>query len=141
MRAIEFPPTFSDTVTLFNRYYDAETRSTTWHRTVLKGCWFSRESSRTQEGATITYADVFNVRIPKSADYHPPLEWTPGDGFTLQPEDLIFNGNVDFEIDESTEGRRANDYFNKCKPEAFYVKSIKINTNAAGVLEHYRAMG
>ncbi len=140
-KRIDYPPTFANTVTLYNHYYDPETHAASWQRTVLDNCWFSRESSRTQEGASMTFADVFNVRIPKSADYHPPLEWTPGEGFTLQPDDLIFKGNVDFEIDENTDGQRANDYFNQCKPEAFYVKSVKINTNAAGVLEHYRAMG
>lgn len=133
-------PTFDYTVTVLNKLAarDSATKLDVWKSTVLHNCSWSGRAERSMDGNNATVGNVFVVRVPKSADYHPYNEWKNSmDGFTFSTGDYIIRGEVTEEVTPST----VQDIVNRHKPEAFIVKLFKDNTGTIEVLEHYHIEG
>lgn len=133
-------PTFDYTITVLNKLAakDSATKLDVWKSTVLHNCAWSGKAERSMDGNNATVGNVFVVRVPKSADYHPYNEWKETmDGFTFSTGDYIIRGEVTEEVTPST----VQDIVNRHKPEAFIVKMFQDNTGTVEALEHYHIEG
>ena len=63
--------------------------------------------------------------------------------FTIRPGDIIIAGEVDFEIDEYTKGKRSSDLIAEYQswPGCFTVETVSINVGGGRGNEHYSARG
>lgn len=125
-------------ITVYNAYFDADSREDRYVRTVIRGVWFyvDNKAAVTPEG--LNAADVFKVRIPTDADtggsvYVPPEQFTGQNGtWTLQHDDYVVRGVSELEIDAPAELR-------KQKLQAFKITSWA--DNRFGFLRHWRIGG
>lgn len=133
-------PTFDYTITVLNKLAarDSATKLDVWKATVLHNCSWSGRAERSVSGNTVSVGNVFVVRVPKSADYHPYNKWKESmDGFTFSTGDYIIRGEVTEEITPDT----VQNIVNAHKPEAFIVKLFQDNTGTVEALEHYHIEG
>lgn len=133
-------PTFDYTVTVLNKLAarDSATKLDVWKATVLHNCSWSGRAERSMDGNNATVGNVFVVRVPKSADYHPYNEWKGSmDGFTFSTGDYIIRGEITEEVTPST----VQSIVNAHKPEAFIIKLFQDNTGTVEALEHYHIEG
>lgn len=133
-------PTFRFTITLYNRYTTLEEGRALvkWKRTVLRECYFGRQTVKQANGNTISQADEFICRIPENEAYIGDFGGEE-DKFTLAPQDIIVKGAVDDEISDA-QGKRSSDILNKYRGRAFTVRSVSDNT-VLPFAGHYRASG
>ena len=133
-------PTFNSTITLYNRYTDrsGDKAYTTWHRTVLKECFFKTETVTQLNGNSLSMADSYICRIPEDDRFTEEYMGLEG-SFTLKPEDVIVLGEVDDEISDF-KGKRIADLLQRYAGRSFTVKSVSINTKLP-FARHYRAKG
>jgi len=54
---------FDQTITIYNKWYDGETRKTLWPKTVIRGVSWAG-CQRITSGEGLTSADGYSVRIP-----------------------------------------------------------------------------
>lgn len=133
-------PTFDYTITVLNKLSarDSATKLDVWKATVLHNCSWSGRAERSMDGNNATVGNVFVVRVPKSADYHPYNEWKRSmDGFTFSTGDYIIRGEITEEVTPST----VQSIVNAHKPEAFIIKLFQDNTGTVEALEHYHIEG
>lgn len=133
-------PTFDYTVTVLNKldYRDSATKLDIWKATVLHNCSWSGRVERSMDGNNATVGNVFVVRVPRSADYHPYNEWKESmEGFTFSTGDYIIRGEITEEVTPST----VQSIVNTHKPEAFIIKLFQDNTGTVEALEHYHIEG
>lgn len=133
-------PTFDYTITVLNKLAarDSATKLDVWKATVLHNCSWSGRAERSVSGSTVSVGNVFVVRVPKSADYHPYHEWKDTmDGFTFSTGDYIIRGEITEEVTPNTVLNIVNSH----KPEAFIVKMFQDNTGTIEALEHYHIEG
>lgn len=131
-------PTWIHTITVLNRRdgLDSPDRLDAWKKTVLHGCFWAGEQTRGQSGQEVNEGASYLLRVPRSADYRPYLEWkTDMEGFTFSPGDYIILGEVAWEITLETVQSVAERY----RPDAFEVRKFKDSTR--GPLPHYRLEG
>lgn len=134
------------TITLYNRYEDELTGVVRWYRHRLCGCFYKRTNSTVNVGGVQLQTDGTIVRIPVQSGYLPPYVWNMqtndrrGTQMTLQSGDLIFLGDISEEIDEYSNGKRANDLISKYNAlGSIFVKSVNVNTSLPG--KHYLVKG
>lgn len=133
-------PTFDYTITVLNKLSarDSATKLDVWKSTVLHNCSWSGKAERSMDGNNAVVGNVFVVRVPKSADYHPYNEWKESmDGFTFSTGDYIIRGEVTDEVTPNT----VQSIINAHKPEAFIIKLFQDNTGTVEALEHYHIEG
>lgn len=133
-------PTFNASITLYNRYVDRSgvKTKTTWHRIVLNDCFFAREAVTDLSSNTLSMADGYICRIPEDKRFTEDYKGEENT-FTLCPEDIIVEGQIDDVISDA-QGSRVSDLIAKYSGRAFTVKSVSINTKLP-VGKHYRAKG
>lgn len=140
---------WDDTITIYNKYTDNLTGKVLWFRTVLNNCFFKNDAEHLRLGdATLSGTSVI-CRIPKSDKYLPRLEWVKlpndemGNYFTLGRGDMIFEGEIEDDIDEYTQGKRLNDFLAKYQDLVNYIEIINFTDNTGGGRnnEHYRVRG
>lgn len=143
-----YPIWWEDTVTLYNRYEDAQTNVVVWHRTVLTNCFWKSVGSKVVIDDTTIDTDNLICRIPKDDRYLNPLDWKQlsndvmDEYFTLKQNDIIVKGEVDDVIDEYSKGHRANDLIEKYKDVGcFLIRKVGINVGTGKCNEHYYISG
>ena len=125
-------------ITLYNAFFDKETRLDSYKRTVIKGVWFYVDNKVNISADGLTAADVYKVRIPTNADtggavYIKPEEYEGKDGtWTLKADDYIVRGVSDREIKKPAD-------LQKEKVQAFKINSW--SDNRFGGLPHWRVGG
>ena len=131
--------TFIDTITLYNHYTDdSDKPRRKWGRIVLKNCYFGKVTGKNSANLSLTDADAYVCRIPKSSLYV-NLYLGKEDTFSLAEGDVIVRGEVLDEISD-TAGNRPADIIKKYNGNAFEVKNVSINTHLP-FAQHYRASG
>lgn len=93
-------------ITIYNRYFDFETRLDKYQRTVLKGVFWDEKKAVNTIQSGLESADSVFIAIPfqvsSDKQYLSPKEFEKAEDrskyFTLQEGDRIVKGNIDFEI-------------------------------------------
>lgn len=144
----QYPVWWEDTVTLYNRYEDAQTNVVVWHRTVLTNCFWKSVGSKVVIDDTTIDTDNLICRIPKDNRYLNPLDWKQlsndvmDEYFTLKQNDIIVKGEVNDVINEYSKGYRANDLIEKYKDVGcFLIRKVGINVGTGKCDEHYYISG
>lgn len=128
-------------ITLYNHYYDKDTRLDKWHRTVIRGVHFYVDHKVSVGDNGVNSADVYKIRIPEDADYQGAYvsedEWIAlglnvAGKWTLQSDDLVVLGECDMDIDRPAHLKEAGKR---------YCKVTSWSDNRFGGLPHWRIGG
>lgn len=146
---VKYPEWWSDTVTVYNKFEDPQTKIIRWFRTVIPGCFWSYAYIQGTAGQSVVRTNQVICRIPKAKNFLPFADWRNIENdrmskyFTLRTGDIIFNGIVDEEIDEYTKGKRSTDIIQKYKDiyGCVTIQTLTINVGPGRVLEHYHVRG
>ena len=144
-----YPVWWDTTITIYNKYIDAQTQIVRWYRTVVTDCFWNLDGSTVKVGDVTLNSKSIICRIPKDIRFLEKRDWlnTPNDEmnsyFTLGQGDIIVKGEVNDVIDEYTSGYRSTDLLNKYKgyQECMEVNDYAINTGTGRNNEHYLARG
>lgn len=142
-----YPQWWNQTVTIYNRLEDPETRKITWHRTVIHECFWRCTEEKFIIDGTLIKANVTICRIPKQDNYLERYLWEQledvSENFTLSIGDIVIKGEVDDEIDEYTSGKRSSDFLTKYKrlQGCTLIGSVSNNTDGGRGAEHYLVRG
>lgn len=137
------------TVTIYNKYIDAQTQIVTWFRNVVTDCYWQLDGSTVKVGDVVLDGKSIICRIPKDDKFLEKQEWIQlpndqmGNYFTLAPGDIIVKGICTDEIDEYTSGHRSTDLLGKYKAyqACMEITDFSNNTGIARNNEHYLARG
>ena len=137
---------WNKTITLYNKHQDASTDEITWCRHIIKNCFFKATQNKVNVGNVQAVSDNNVVRIPAQDNYINPQEWnTLSENvrkkyITLQAGDLIILGEINEEIDEYSNGKRASDLIAKYELlGSMFINSCNINDFMPGA--HYFIRG
>lgn len=128
-------------ITLYNHYYDKDTRLDKWHRTVIRGVHFYVDHKVSVGDNGLNSADIYKIRIPVDADiqgeYLSEDEWIArGENvmgrWTLQSDDIVVLGECDMNIERPAELKEARKK---------YCKITSWSDNRFGGLPHWRIGG
>lgn len=130
-----------DTITVFNKYVDNETKFKRYKATVINGVhWYGTANvSVTADG--LIGADQYTIRIPEEADfsgkqYISPKSFEAQENkdsyFTLAEGDIIVHGSVSSDIDTPS-------YLQAMYDEAVTVVSVTDNRRAPNA-KHWRVV-
>lgn len=91
-------------VTIYNRYFDKETRLDKYKRTVMRNVFFDEKKASNRLQSGLESADHVLVLIPfesvTQAEFVPYRDFKGAkDTFTLQTGDKIVKGELEYEID------------------------------------------
>lgn len=125
---------YRDAITVLNKLdaRDAMLQKDAWYKTVLHGCLWSQQVSRTVAAdGTVNIGSSFRIQIPRNESYLRYSEWLSPDKrdshFTIRQGDYIIRGEVVEEITPETIRAIVELY----EPEACQVKTFRDLTNAA----------
>ena len=135
-----YPIFWDKTITVYNRYETTD-NSIIWVRTVLANCFVKNIGTQKLTQEMVATSNTMRVRIPQNNLFVESKEWTPANGFTLQIGDIIVNGEVDFEIEEYTDGYTANDLLEKYKGYCLTINQVTIDTGTYLTCPHYNVLG
>lgn len=146
---MRYPIWWDTTLTLYNKYVDAQTQLIRWYRRVLENCFWKASGDRTAINDVVLDTSGIICRIPQSNFFLEKFEWVmlPNDEmddyFTLAPEDIIIKGIVTDEIDEYQKGHRASDLLSKYRDlrGCMEIQEIAINTGRGRNNPHYWIRG
>ena len=143
-----YPIWWDTTVTLYNKYEDAQTNIITWYRTVLRGCFWKFTGDKITVGSVELDSKSIVCRIPEDARFMEKYQWVtiPNDQmaqyFTLGHGDIIVKGEVTDVIDEYTSGKRSSDLLAKYKLQGcMTVSDFAISVGSGRNNPHYFARG
>lgn len=147
MQLVTLP--FADTtITLYNKHEGKDVATgktfTRYLRTVLEGCTWGKSDAVMTVGTVTVGSDDFRVQVPEDDAYIDPWEWAemPNDVmptyFTIQPGDVVVNGEVDDEIPYNTSPTAL---LAKYKNRVFTARLTSNNTGANKPLGHYVLQG
>lgn len=140
---------WDDTITLYNRYVEPDTKKVSWYRHVISGCFYKHTVEKLTVGNTTIDANVSICRIRVSDDFIDKKSWMKLDEseraekFTLSGGDIIVADETDFEIDDYVSGKRPSDLIkeNKEWPGCFTIETVNINVGGGRGNEHYHVRG
>jgi len=144
---INYPEWWDKTVTVYNKYEDADTHEITWYRHVLEGCFWQDVSNKLSMGETVLEANQIICRIRENVNYLDKYQWlnseSKEDYFTLGLQDILILGDIDEDIDEYTKGERATDVIAKYKQitGVLEIESVSNDTGPGRCNPHYRVRG
>lgn len=144
-----YPTWWDDTITLYNKYIEPETKKVKWYRHVIEGCFYKHTVEKLTVGKTTLDSNSSICRIRVSDDFIDKKSWMSltdekkSEKFTLSGGDIIVADKVDFEIDEYAKGKMSSDLINENKewPGCFTVEIANINVGGGRGNEHYSARG
>lgn len=144
-----YGPWWDDTITLYNKYTEPNTHTVKWFRHVIKNCFYKHTVEKMTVGKTTIDTDVTICRIRVSDDFIDKKSWLEltdaekAEKFTLGVGDIIVADEIDFEIDEYTQGQRSSDLVkvNTEWPGCFTIESVNINVGGGRGNEHYHVRG
>ena len=130
-----------DTVTVWNRFRNPETRKDEWYRRVIDGCSWEQESVVDTSGAGAVIGNVYSVLIAAHEDYRAPPAWIDRDAhWTLQVGDIVAKGIVGVEITGTSPNREA-DVLSVLSPAVFTVKAVLDESEPHKQGRHYEVKG
>lgn len=145
---MSYPIWWDTTITIYNKYVDAQTQVEKWYRHVIENCFWKASNNKVTVNDTIIDSSNVICRIPKSGEYLDKPEWESlpndkmSDYFTLGQNDIIIKGDINFEIDEYTKGKRSTDLLEKYKLYGkMQIEQFSINTGSGRNNEHYFVTG
>lgn len=144
-----YPVWWDTTVTIYNKYVDALTRVTTWHRTTVKNCFWKYVGDKVKIGNTTLETNSVICRVPKQPNFLERHLWVqlPNDKmsayFTFGVGDIIVKGAVTDNVDEYQAGSRSTDLIKKYKDlqGCMEVQAVTIDTGIGRNNEHYYVRG
>ena len=144
-----YPVWWDTSITLYNKYEDAETHIITWVRTNLDNCFWKATSDKLTVGETVIESSVTICRVPKNPNFLPKFEWVkiPNDEmpnyFTFGVEDIIVKGTVEDDINEYVKGQRSTDLIAKYKElqGCIQIQELSVNVGPGRCCEHYYIKG
>lgn len=146
-----YPKWWDTTITVYNRFEDAQTHVVTWYRHVIENCFWEYQSNKLTIGETVLESNKIVCRIRRNDNFLEVYQYRdiPNDQkdnyFTLAKGDVIVKGEVEDEIDEYTKGQRSSDLIKKYKNLQGCMEIDHVSINAyggrAGMMEHYLAEG
>lgn len=124
-------------ITIYNKYFDKATRMDKWKRTVLSGVFWEEKLATNRLQSGVEHSDAIMVVVPLNVDttetYLPPMEFKKQENnigyFTFQKGDRIVRGNIDFELENST--NLDKEY------EAFTITSIDTKDFGSSFMRHW----
>lgn len=128
-------------ITLYNHYYDKDTRLDKWKKTVIHGVHFYVDHKVSVGDNGVNSADIYKIRIPVDADiqgeYLSEDDWIArGENvmgrWTLQSDDIVVLGECDMNIDRPAQLKEAG---------RRYCKVTSWSDNRFGGLPHWRIGG
>lgn len=137
---------WNKTITLYNRFEDAQTGIIKWYRHRLENCFYKSTYNTSNTGTEQIRSEDMIIRIPEQGNYLAKYKWIElSDSercryMTLQSGDLIVLGDITDSIDEYTAGKRSSDLFKKHSAHgAILIRHININDFLPGA--HYLVKG
>lgn len=145
----DYPIWWDSTLTIYNRFEDAQTNIITWYRTVVNDSFWKCVGDRVVINQTVLETNNIICRIPESDKFLEKYKWIqlPNDKmsryFTLGPGDIIIKGEVDDIVNEYQSGHRSNDLVKKYKQlqGCMEVQEVAINTGIGRNNPHYYVKG
>lgn len=144
-----YPSWWDTTITIYNRYEDAQTNLVTWYRHVVTGAFWKYSGNKVVVGNTVLETKDIICRIRKDDAFLKRHEWIqiPNDQmanyFTLGQGDIIVKGEVEDTINEYVSGTRSSDLKKKYKAlqGCLEVQQWSNNTGGGRGNEHYFVKG
>lgn len=144
-----YPSWWNQTLTVYNKYIDPQTKVITWHRHVITNCFWKDVGNKITVGNTILETKDIICRIPIREDFMEKYLWyqLPNDEmddyFTLGENDIIIKEEVVDEIDEYTKGHRSTDILAKYKAlqGCMVINKVGLNIGGGRGNEHYHVRG
>lgn len=142
-----YPEWWNTTITVFNKYEDPATRQITWHKAVIKNCFWKNTGNKIVLGETALDTDTTICRIPLNTAFLERYDWNNTQDksmhFTLGAGDIIIKGEVADEINEYASGYRSSDILTKYKKlqGCMVIDKCAVNTGLGRGLEHYYVRG
>lgn len=144
-----YPSWWNTTVTIYNRYEDAQTNLVTWHRNVIEGVFWKYTGNKVFVGNTVLETKDIICRIRKDSRFLDKSQWinVPNDQmsnyFTLAQGDIIVKGQVEDDINEYVSGKRSTDLKKKYKnlQGCLEIQEWADNTGGGRGNEHYYVKG
>ena len=144
-----YPKWWDTTVTVYNKFIDAQTQVITWYRTVINGCFWKDTGNKVTINNVVLETNNIICRIRKNPKFLERNEWVAlpndemGNYFTLSPGDIIIRGRIDEDIDEYTSSKRATDLMKKYKAlqGCMEIQAVTNNTGGGRGNEHYHVTG
>lgn len=129
-------PAFFSTVTIFNQAFTGG--RTVWYKTIVDGCFVQKHRGAAAQGADITPADSFTVRIPAHPACIARRDWEAltdkNAAFTLAPGDVCILGEAAEGIaDDTSPSGLLRQY------DGFVIRGV--SENCAGPLAHWKLTG
>ena len=144
-----YPEWWNQTLTIYNKFTNPETRVVTWYKTVVEKCFWKYTGNKLTVGETTIETDTTLCRIPKDTKYIDKHEWEelPDEQksayFTLGPGDIIVKGEVEDVVNEYESGNRSSDLLTKYRKlqGCMLVERCSVNTGVGRGMEHYYVKG
>ena len=145
----EFAPWWDTTITIYNRYEDAQTHVITWYKHTVTGCFWKYTGDKVTINQTVLETNNTICRIPKNNNFREKYLWVqiPNDQmanyFTLGVGDIIVKGEVSDNINEYSAGHRSTDLITKYKAlqGCIEIQEVGINVGPGRNNEHYFVKG
>lgn len=140
---------WNTTVTIYNKYEDAQTQLVTWYRHVVHDCFWKYSGNKVTIDDVVLDTKNIICRIPVNAEFLEKHEWIaiPNDQmhnyFTLSQGDIIVKGEVQDVINEYQPNTRSSDLKAKYKAlqGCMEIQEWSNNTGGGRGNEHYFARG
>ena len=144
-----YPSWWDTTITIFNRYEDAQTNLVVWYKHVVHGAFWKYSGNKVVIDKTVLETKDIICRIRKDDKFLERHLWEalPNDMmvryFTLSQGDIIVKGEVDDEINEYMSNARSSDLKKKYKAlqGCLEIQEWSNNTGGGRGNEHYYVKG
>ena len=144
-----YPSWWDTTVTIYNKYENAQTQLVTWYKHIVHGCFWKYHGEKVVINDVVLDTKSILCRIRLSDEFLEKHEWIakPNDQmsnyFTLGQGDIIVKGEVDDVINEYQPGYRSSDLKAKYKAlqGCMEIQEWANNTGGGRGIEHYFARG
>ena len=144
-----YPSWWDQTITVYNKYEDPETRVITWYKTVLTDCFWKYSDESILVGSTRIETNQTICRVPINDAFLEKYLWEQlsetdkASHFTFGPGDIIIKGEASDIVNEYVSGQRSSDLVTKYKKlqGCMIVDYCIVNTGGGRGNEHYRIKG
>ena len=144
-----YPVWWDQTVTIYNKYLNPETRVITWYKSVVKNCFWKYTGNKITVNESTIETDNTICRIPKNYKYLDRHEWeilpeeSRKEHFCLGTGDIIVKGEVEDIIDDYVAGSRSSDLLTKYRKlqGCMLIERCSVNTGLGRGNEHYYVKG
>ena len=145
----KYPSWWNQSVTVYNKFENPETREITWYKTILHNCFWKYTENRLSVNDTVIETNATICRVPVKHAFKERYEWEQlseqekSTYFTFGTGDIIVRGEVDDTIDEYATNHRSSDLLKKYKrlQGCMVVERCSVNTGTGRGCEHYYVRG